>query len=571
MNREETNLSAWLAAVFLAVGIFVYLHNTGSQYTATNPDEYLYLQIARLTAEGGAWLPLQSTELQHRNTKPPMLFWQGMAATDFGSHWDLWRLRLPNALFSVATAVMAFLLARKMAGSWSAGTVAFLAYLAFLGVYRHGRVFLTTAPETFWLFLPFFVVLMLPRPALGWGAAAAFGLIFGAGLLCKSFAMIIPAAGALAWWAWRMRGYRLGDFLRRDAAKVALVTLLALGVFGLWFVLDPQRQFILQDFVLKENIGKFDAKESSYLATALWGKHSIWQYSLGWLTNAGLLAPAVVAVFVLAWRHRQRMTDAEKLLWIWVITLFVFHLLPNLRYERYLLPAMPAVAVLCGLYWGKIPRWALTVTVAAAGIALLALLAGAWLLAVQLPNTRTYALFDWLALAGLTAVALAALLHREWVRILALPSVLFVYLGFAIFLRPFDGPLGAYARPAIEAVRGEEVVYPSPFTGRDELIRFLLPGAAVHRIKTKQWPEALTDPSNLVLVVPVRLDDPIKLKGFDILGQRIVLNDYFTADQTSEMLSGQVAKHLFGRELLVRRRSSTAEQSPHQQEQAGEQ
>jgi len=286
VSRAERHLRGWLAAVFVAVAGFTYLHNTGSQYAATNPDEYLYLQIARLTAESGAWLPLQSAEMQHRNTKPPMLFWQGIAATGFGDHWELWRLRFPNAIFSVATAAMAMLLARRIAGTWPAGAVAALAYLSFLGVYRHGRVFLTTAPETFWLFLPFFVLLMLPRPALGWGTATILGLILGAGLLCKSFAMIIPAAAALAWWTLRARGYRLGEFLGEDAPKIALTTALALGVFGLWFLLDPQRQFILQDFVLKENVGKFDAKESGYLATALWGKHSIWQYSLGWLTNA---------------------------------------------------------------------------------------------------------------------------------------------------------------------------------------------------------------------------------------------------------------------------------------------
>lgn len=570
MNRKELHLGGWLAALFLAMAAFAYLLNTGSQYAATNPDEYLYLQIARLTAASDTWLPLQSAELQHRNTKPPMLFWQGLAATGFGESWELWRLRLPNALFSLATAAMAFLLARKMAGTSSAGAIAALAYLAFLGVYRHGRVFLTTAPETFWLFLPFFILLMLPRPALGWGTAAAFGLIFGAGLLCKSFAMIIPAAGALAWWAWRGRGYRAGEFLCKDAPKIALTTALALGVFGLWFLLDPQRQFILQDFVLKENVGKFDTRESGYLATALWGKHSIWQYSLGWLTNAGLVAPSVIAVFVLAWRHRHRMTEAERLLWVWIISLFVFHLLPNLRYERYLLPAMPAVAVLCGIYWEKIPRWILSLTVVAATAASLALLAGAWLLAGELPGVPTYGPLDWLALGGITILGIATLMRREWVRALALPSVLVVYLAFSAFLRPFDGPLGAFPGTAVEAARGKSVVYPSPFTARDELIRFILPDANLRRVKTKQLPAELADANNRMVIVPVRLDDAQELAGFETIGRRLVLNDYFNTEQTADMLRGRVAKHLFGWELLLERKGSAADQPANEQERAGQ-
>ena len=163
MSRSDLALSGWLGALCLAFAAFVYLHNTGSEHAATNPDEYLYLQIARLTADTGQWLPLQATETKHRNTKPPGLFWQGMAATGFGEHQELWRLRLPNALFSLAAAIMAFFLARRMTGTFSAGVVAALAYLAFLGVYRHGRVFLTSAPETFWLFLPLFLLLMRPR------------------------------------------------------------------------------------------------------------------------------------------------------------------------------------------------------------------------------------------------------------------------------------------------------------------------------------------------------------------------------------------------------------------------
>ncbi|MEY3481921.1 MAG: hypothetical protein RIQ71_2696, partial [Verrucomicrobiota bacterium] len=473
-----------------------------------------------------------------------------------------------NALFTVATAAMAFLLARKMTRAFSAGAIAALAYLAFLGVYRHGRVFLTSAPETFWLFLPFFVLLMLPRADLGWGTATVFGFFLGAGLLCKSFAMIIPAAGALAWWSWHTRGYNMATFVTKDAAKIALTTLLALAVFGLWFLLDPQRQFIMQDFVLKENMGKFDAEEDGYLATALWGKHSIWPYALGWLTNAGLVAPAVIAVFILAWGNRRRMAEPEKLLWIWIITLFVFHLLPNVRYERYLLPAMPAVAVLCGIYWQQIPRWVPRLIAGAAAAASLVLLAGAGLLANHLQGVPAYGFPGWMALAGISAVCLATVWRSEWARAMALPCVLLVYLGFSIFLMPFDGPEGAFPCAAVEAARGKPVVYPSPFTARDELIRFLLPGADLQRIKTRDLPSALADKSTRMLVVPGGLDSPRKIAGFRTLGRRIVLNDYFTADQTSDMLRGKLAKHIFGCELLVERDESATEDTTRQADHA---
>lgn len=558
MTEAVRTYSLWFGALCLALAAFVYLDNTGSEHAATNPDELLYLQIARLTAETGHWLPLQATEVKHRNTKPPGLFWQGIATTGWGGHWELWRLRFPNALFSVLTAAMAFFAARKLGGSFSAGTVAALSYLAFLGVYRHGRVFLTSAPETFWLFLPFFVLLMLPSARITWASSISFGLIIGVGLLYKSFAMVIPSAAALGWWALCQRGYKLSEWVTRDVPKLALLGILAVAVFGLWFALDPQRQFILDDFVLKENVGKFDADEEGYLATALWGKHSIWQYAAGWLTNAGLVALLVLAVFVLAWRNRRQMSAPEQLLWIWIITLFVFHLFPNLRYERYLLPAMPAVAVLCALYWDRVPRWVLAITLTASLIACLASLGGAILLAKQLAGFKAYSAIDWLILGAICTICAAGMVRHEWIRPLALPSVLLVYLGFTLFLRPFDGPIGAFAEDAVAAARGRSVVLPAPFTARDEIYRILLPGADVERIREKDLPSALADQSNRMFILSISLDAPQELPGFRTLGRRLNLRDYFNGEETADMLRGNVAKHLFAWDLLVERVPSVA-------------
>ena len=45
---------------------------------------------------------------------------------------------------------------------------------------------------------------------------------------------------------------------------------------------------------------------------------------------------------------------------MWVITFFVVFSLPSQRDERYLLPAMPALAVLCALNWERISGRAFT-------------------------------------------------------------------------------------------------------------------------------------------------------------------------------------------------------------------
>ena len=554
-------VSGWFSAACLALAAFVYLNALGSKHAATNPDELLYLQIARLTADTGQWLPLQASQDKHRNTKPPGLFWQGMVSTNWGAHWDLLHVRYPNALYTLVVAAMVLVIGRKLGGSFACGATGALAYLALFGVYRHGRVFLTSAPETFWLFAPLCLLLLRPSNKLGWRLAAAFGVILGIALLYKSLAMAIPAAATAAWWTLHQRDYRLGEWVRTDAAKIIFLSLLSLGIFGLWFWLDPHREWIWQDFILKENVGKFDAQEGSYLTNALWGKHSIWQYAAGWATNAGLLAPAVLAVFVIAWCGRDKITQPEKLLWIWIITLFVFHLFPNLRYERYLLPAMPAVAVLCGLYWERIPRWVLALTIFSAGVISAGLLAGAVLLQKTLTTAIVYSAADWAALGGVVFFSLASLARTAWTRAFALPSVILVYLAFAVFLRPFDGPLGTYPDTAIAAAFEHDVVVPSPFYAKDEIYRLLLPGSAPKRIREKQLADALAAGKSGDLFVLTRPLNDVSLANENrliILGRRLNLQDYFTGEQTADMLRGDVARHLFAREFLVQLQPSAS-------------
>ena len=67
----------WGVAV-LCLAVVTYFFGLDSLQIPKNGDEFPYAHIARLTAESGHWLPLQSTLDHMRNTKPPLLFWQGI-------------------------------------------------------------------------------------------------------------------------------------------------------------------------------------------------------------------------------------------------------------------------------------------------------------------------------------------------------------------------------------------------------------------------------------------------------------------------------------------------------------
>ena len=370
MNAKHLPVLLYGLAVLLAV--FAYFYGLDSQYIPKNGDEYPYAHITRLTAESGHLLPLQS-QLDHmRDTKPPLLFWQGIAATDWGQDWDLWHLRIPSVIYTVLTALLVFVLTLRLSGKTETGLVAVLAWLAFFSTYRYGRPFLANPPEVFWMTLPMFALLAWPRATFDSRLAAPLlvGVALGAALLYKSFALLAPAGITLAWWYLHQRRYNWHAFIARDGAKLAIIVAAALAVFALWFALDPNPGAVWREFVLRENFGKLGAHGAGYFSTLLWGGSSVWALLLGYPLNAGLLALPVAVLMWAAWRRRAEMRDAEKMLWMLVTVLFLVFALPSQRSARYLLEGMPALAVLLALGWQRVGRWAFAVSLVLAGLAL---------------------------------------------------------------------------------------------------------------------------------------------------------------------------------------------------------
>lgn len=556
MSAPVPQAVPWTGWLALLLAVFVYFYALGSDHAATNGDELLYAQITRVTAETAQWLPLQSEVERHRNTKPPALFWQGIVTTDWAKHYKLWRLRYPSVLYTLGVAAMVFLIGRKLGGNTSIGILAALVYLCFFGTYRYGRVFLTSAPETFWLFLPFCLLLLRARPVapIGWSRAIIFGLMFGAAMLYKSFALALPAAAGLAWWTLRARDYRWLSWLKTDAPQIALAGFVSLGVFSLWYFLDPQRHLILADFVLDENVGKFDTDGDNYLLNLLWGGSSIWRNVVSYPINAGLLAPAVAAVFALGYMRRREMELGEKLLWFWLIALFVVFTLPNQRDERYLLPGMPALAVLCALYWTRIPVWLLGISLAAIAVIAFGMGWGAILLTRDLAEGLLYPWYFWVFIASLVAFALVALMRRTPIRSAVLPGILLLYLAFGLFLIPFDGPRGAFDRAAQDLARGKSFPAPVNFGAREEIYRFLLPGSnpRPYRINKAPTLEQLRDDHSLFIVTVPLGDRTVEADPrLRVAGSRLQLIDRFDNAETMDMLRGNVSRHLFKEDLLV--------------------
>ena len=550
-TAESPARLAWYGCAAL-LAVFAYFYGLDGLHIPKNGDEYPYEHITRLTGLSGHLLPLESHLDGMRNTKPPMLVWQGIASTGGARDWTLWQLRYPSVVYSLLTACLVFLLARKLSGSLDTGLVGALCYLAFFSTYRYGRPFLTNPPEVFWLFLPFFALLTW-RPAAFESRLAPLlmGAAIGIGLLYKSFALVAPVTLGLACWYLHQRGYRPIEFLRRDAWKVCVAAGVALGVFALWFLFDPDPLAIWNEFVMHENIGKMDAQGGSYFGSLLWGEGSVWNLALDYPLNAGLLVFPVAVLFFNALRRRREMADAEKLLWIWVLTLFIVFSLPSQRSGRYLLSAMPAIAVLCALNWQRIGRWAFVASLMLSGV-LVALIA--WLslrLQQELAGVPLYPAWHWVLLAATGALLAVATLVARLTRPGALAAIFLAYVAFAAFLRPLDGDLGSYPAQVRRLAEGKGVGVPCKFRADFEGYRFVFPQADVQGYRESRNLGVAELGARFPLFV---VQTPIGKAGCadcKILGQRLDLRGRLNSSEIGEMLRGKVFEHLFVKELLI--------------------
>jgi len=531
--------SSWASAALLALAVLVYVWGLGGRNIPANGDEMVYAHIARLTAASGHWLPLVS-ELDHmRNTKPPLLFWQAVAATDWGTNWNLWALRLPSLLYTLATASLCVAMAWRITASRAKGLLAGAIYLAFLSSFRYGRPYLTSAAESFWLSLPMCWLVWRcgasgrngpsagPAPfEPGWGLSIVFGLALGLGAGYKSFALIAPACAAFGLALVWVQGCQDWSALLLTGVKVALMAAVGLAVFGLWFAFDPDPAAVWREFVVGENAAKL-GQSGAYWQAALSGSSSIWVQALAYMVNAGLLAlllPALVLLGLKPLRNeRGRLSEQEqtwpgpwrKVLLAWLLVWLVVFCIPSTRSARYVIPAMPALAVLFAVHWQQLGRAWFVATLALVAPCLLVLGRIAWVMTELGAGDTASAVIAGLAFAVAGACVIWALLRPANTRQATLAACLMVFTCFNATVAPLDGAAGQFNTPAARQLQGQRIAVPSGFNAQFERYQFLLPGnrlrpypAAGPEPAAARLPELLSSADAVVWALAVDAPQP---------------------------------------------------------------
>lgn len=510
----------WLTVVAVCV---LYVWGINNLYMPSNGDEMVYAHIARLTAASGHWLPLVSDLNGMRNTKPPLLFWQSMVVSDWGRHWSLWLLRLPSVLYLAVVACGMSLLLHRWVGHWRTSAWAVLCLLLSWGTFRYGRPYLTTAPEMFWYSLaPAWVLWTAAHPtsrgthhsASEWLAWTVLGLLTGLGLAYKSFALIAPLAAGVWAMRWVLEPQSNWRNLWVSTAQTAWMVCVSVAVFATWLWWDPQPEAVWREFVQHENAGKMGSG-SSYMAV-LFSLKGSGDYLASPLLNTGLLFPWVCALFGMGWRHLRangwawQGASLSFALCVWIAVWCVVFLLPNQRSSRYLLPLMPAVAMLMALSVERLPPWVTRGTGLLSVLASLVLcwlawhahalgvLPTAWAVGVAGAGVLTVWLF--LTMWRTLAHPLSAL----WCAALFLFGFNALMQGMTLDRAGFQGD--TRLRPVAETVWVVE-----GFNGEFERLQFLLPGGN-RFVPSQATIDALAQGADrrtgAWFIVPRRLNDP---------------------------------------------------------------
>ncbi len=389
-----------------------------------NPDEGRYAEIPREMQSGGDWIIPHLDGLAYIE-KPPLQYWatavayQLLGATVFSA-------RLYTALCALGTIALVWMLARRLwdeAGGWRAGAV--LASLSLFTVM--GQLLTLDMSLTFFMTLSLagFLLAQRERSArwmlLAWLAAAL-------GVLTKGLVAAAVPAAVLVVYTLLTREFAAW---RRLELKTGVPLFLLVTVPWHWLAAGRLPDF-LQFFFIHEHFAR-------YLTPSAGRQEPSWFFGAVFL--AGTLPWTLPALRILFTGWRASSAPGEfnytLFLWLWVVFVLGFFTLSDSKLIPYILPAMPAVALLIGALPPATLRRDLLATAILVALAAAALLATSLFLPQWLaPSPRSpyfvQLVRPLLPVAALLAVSAAyALLRRAGG---ATRSAMFIGVGWCLAL-----------------------------------------------------------------------------------------------------------------------------------------
>ena len=336
-GRADARQSGWLlwAAPLVLVLVWAVLFLPPAALRDLYYEEGRRALAALDMIDHGRWLVPQVLGVDYVN-KPPLLPWAIAGVGALLGHVGEWAVRLPPLLMTLAGGLISYAVARG-AGGVLAGLIAGLAFFLTPMIMEKAALGETDVTVTVLTFAAFaFWWQAAARGPVGWGRWAACAVLLAAAALTKGpIPLGFFAVTVLGWALWQRRWRDLGGF-----AAALLLALVAVGAWAL-AAYAPGRpdQWQSEMRLVAGGAGPID-----YLAGRLATIGELLAMWLPWLVPALL-------VLVPGWRRRLAMTATPLpgVLAIYAGAFTLFLMLWPYALPRYVMPAVPALAVAAGL------------------------------------------------------------------------------------------------------------------------------------------------------------------------------------------------------------------------------
>jgi 4-amino-4-deoxy-L-arabinose transferase-like glycosyltransferase len=346
-------------SILSGVAVFICLFTGLGAFGLVGPDEPRYVWIARAMAETGDWVTPRLFG-QPWFEKPSLYYWA--AAIGFRLNLSAeWAARLPSALAALAAAVAIGWLGWKHYGGEEnlLQRPALLAPLIFsTSVAAIGFSRAATPDMLFSAFITFAMVcaarVLTNHRALRDAAntnsitrarenviLALFGAFLGLAALAKGPAAVLLAGGAMALWALATSQWRTAFRLTHPAA-IGAFCVVALP----WYVLCASRNpDFIRVFIFQHNFQR-------YLTPVFQHKQPFWFF--GWITLLAMLPWTVLLIpaaqeGLRLWREKTWRDSPGFFFACWAIFPILFFSASQSKLPGYILPAIPALALLCSV------------------------------------------------------------------------------------------------------------------------------------------------------------------------------------------------------------------------------
>jgi 4-amino-4-deoxy-L-arabinose transferase-like glycosyltransferase len=300
-----------------------------------NPDEGRYAEIPREMLTSRDWVIPHLNGLDYIE-KPPLQYWAtAVSYAAFGV--NNFSARLYTALTALGTLLLVGWTAGRLwnpGAGWRAATV-LGGMLLFVVL---GNLLTLDMSLTFWMSLSLLAFLLAQTDSarqrrwmlIAWGAAAL-------GVLTKG--LVAAAIPAVVLVLYSVASRDVGPWRRLNLAW-GLPLFLLIAVPWHWLAARRLDDFV-QFFFVREHLAR-------YLTPVSDRQEPWWYFAVVFLAGTFPWTGSAVRVVVTGWRSRSLIGgfNVTLFLWIWVVFIGVFFSLSDSKLIPYILPLMPAVALL---------------------------------------------------------------------------------------------------------------------------------------------------------------------------------------------------------------------------------